>query len=206
MKHRNSYKYLILFLTMNIIVFMLTTIHFSNKLKMLEPTSFSFIDTTILDSNLFVTLEDTIEDYVVAKIKKHEGFRSNPYYCAGGHLTIGYGHLMRNTDTFKKLSHKRAERILRQDFNKSLRAALRLSPILKEDTNIYKRYAIAHFIFGKGSGNYSKSRLKYLVDNQLDIRNEIRRWNKIHNNGKVITSKWLSDINEWRIKLYYYGH
>lgn len=161
---------------------------------------------SILDTNYqydkFIKCEDTLEDYVLNEIKRHEGYRENIYLCLGGHKTIGFGHLIQPTDTFQKVSLEQAEELLKLDFTLSKEAAIRLSPILEADSNIYKFYSIAHFIYSKGSGNYSRSKLRYLVNSQQPIDEEIMKWNKVRINGKFKEIDYLNRINKWRLTLY----
>ena len=66
-----------------------------------------------------------MQNYIILKkrIKKNEGFRSLPYLDQLGHLTIGYGHLIRGTEK-KTLNKKKSKPFLlnlfEKDFNKSL--------------------------------------------------------------------------------------
>jgi len=50
-------------------------------------------------------------DQLTEQLKKHEGFRSKPYLCSAGKLTIGYG---RNLDDVG-VSRSEAFELLRQD-------------------------------------------------------------------------------------------
>jgi lysozyme len=50
-------------------------------------------------------------DQLTAQLKRHEGFRSKPYLCSAGKLTIGYG---RNLDDVG-VSRSEAFELLRQD-------------------------------------------------------------------------------------------
>ena len=48
---------------------------------------------------------------LLTQLKRHEGFRSKPYHCTGGKLTIGYG---RNLDDVG-IDNDEAEYLLRSD-------------------------------------------------------------------------------------------
>lgn len=147
---------------------------------------------------------DTInaEKLVLEAIMLHEGFRSAPYKCVAGHLTIGYGHRIQKGETFEKVSRDEAYAILKNDFNQAMEAALRLSPHLKRSDNVFKRYAIAHFIFAKGSGSYSRSNLRKKVNNCENVDDEFRRWVYATVDKKKVRLTHLEKIAEWRIKLY----
>jgi len=90
-------------------------------------------------------------------IKKHEGFNGGEIYNdVAGIKTVGHGHVILDTDTFTTtMSKETADRLLRKDFEKAIKAAER-------ETNLtgYKKIAIAHFIFAKGVGNLEKVILK----------------------------------------------
>jgi len=47
----------------------------------------------------------------------HEGFRPTPYICAGGKLTIGYGHVILPDEilTLKSVTHEQAQKLLERD-------------------------------------------------------------------------------------------
>jgi lysozyme len=50
-------------------------------------------------------------------IKRFEGFSAEPYYCPGGKLTIGYGHVLNDEEssTIERITKEHAEALLRQD-------------------------------------------------------------------------------------------
>ena len=57
------------------------------------------------------------------KIKKNEGFRSEPYLDSLGHPTIGYGHLITKKEK-KKFQNKFSKKSLSSLFDKDFRKAL----------------------------------------------------------------------------------
>jgi lysozyme len=48
-------------------------------------------------------------------IKAYEGFKSTPYVCLGGHLTIGYGHKLLSGDPHKTINMEEATKLLTHD-------------------------------------------------------------------------------------------
>jgi lysozyme len=57
------------------------------------------------------------------RIKKNEGFSSNPYKDQLGFFTIGFGHLILQSERYliqKKISKKNLDKIFINDFNKAL--------------------------------------------------------------------------------------
>jgi len=57
------------------------------------------------------------------RIKKNEGFKNYIYYDQLGYKTIGYGHLIRNSDKFR-LNKKYSKKILTNTFNNDLKKAI----------------------------------------------------------------------------------
>ena len=41
---------------------------------------------------------------LLERIKHHEGFRSRPYTCTQGHLTIGYGFAIKDLELDEEIS------------------------------------------------------------------------------------------------------
>lgn len=48
-------------------------------------------------------------------IKKFEGLELKPYEDTAGHMTIGYGHLIRRGETFYEINEEMAEQLLMRD-------------------------------------------------------------------------------------------
>ena len=53
---------------------------------------------------------------LIEQLKRHEGFRSKPYHCTAGKLTIGYG---RNLDDVG-ISRSEAEKLLKNDIQECI--------------------------------------------------------------------------------------
>lgn len=51
----------------------------------------------------------------IALIKRWEGLRDTPYKDIAGHLTIGYGHLIKDGERFTQITQEEAEHILKLD-------------------------------------------------------------------------------------------
>ena len=57
------------------------------------------------------------------RIKKNEGFRNKLYFDQVGRLTVGYGHLIKNSENFstkKKYSKKYLNYVFENDFKKAI--------------------------------------------------------------------------------------
>jgi lysozyme len=204
-KNCNPFEIYILIIIHLILIFSIASFNVSKKNnKNILKLQKEIVRLECMQDSLLAIINplDTVEEYVLFNIMKHEGFRSKPYKDVAGNLTIGYGHLIKEGERFKILSEDSAKDLLRKDFQIAKSAAIRLSPILKDPNNIFKLYAISHFIFGKGSGNYANSTLRQKVNNNKNVDNEFRKWVKVTINGRKLDSKHLMDIAEWRIELY----
>lgn len=85
-------------------------------------------------------------------LKFEEGFRSTPYRCSEGKLTIGYGH---NLDA-KGISKEAAEVILSDDIADANAAACRYSWIW--DLSRARQDVVAAMIFQLGADGFHKFR------------------------------------------------
>ena len=51
----------------------------------------------------------------VELVKRHEGFRAEPYFCPAGVRTVGYGHVLLPGESFGPMSEAHASDLLRAD-------------------------------------------------------------------------------------------
>lgn len=130
---------------------------------------------------------------IIDTIKFHEGFSDSIYLCPAGKKTIGYGHRILKTDTTKIVNKYTADKILRDDFIKAIRAVERNSTLRGN-----KLLAISHFVFCFGIGNYGKSTLKKLINKGFKIDNEIKKWSNI--NGRI--NKNLINQRNFELSIY----
>ncbi|MBN2757015.1 MAG: lysozyme [Bacteroidales bacterium] len=138
-------------------------------------------------------------------IKQHEGFANGKaYVCPGGHKTIGYGHIVLNTDNFSSITKKQADSLLRADFDKAIKALEADNMVNLEGS---KKLAIAHFIFAKGIGSYYNSTLREKIINNQKIDDEILRWVYYTNRkGEKIQSSHALKIRKWELAMYKKRH
>jgi len=120
--------------------------------------------------------------------KMFEGFRPYPYLCPAGVPTIGYGttfypngHKVRLTD--RPITKEEAEEYLEYELHKSLKQAIKYSPVLTHYDN--RLAAITDFIYNLGCGRYQTSTLrrKINVEDWQGAKVQILKWNKA--GGKV---------------------
>lgn len=91
-------------------------------------------------------------------VKQFEGFRSRPYYCPAGRLTIGFGH----TKSVKPNSHvtkEEAGKLLISDFDDLIKTLKSLDFNLEE----HELFALSDLIFNIGIGKFLKSSLPQLL-------------------------------------------
>lgn len=133
---------------------------------------------------------------VIEEIKNAEGCILNPYKCPAGYATIGYGHIiLPGEDYWDGISQEKAEEILINDFLKRFKYT---NPNLTYN----KRLAITKLIFNIGIGNYSRSKLKQLVNDNKPIDTEIIKWCKYKNNNKWVKSTHLLKARQFELNLY----
>jgi lysozyme len=132
-------------------------------------------------------------------IKSHEGFSSLPYQCVAGQPTIGYGHLIKENEQFSApISERKALELLKKDFD----TALKLTESLV-DIEGSRKLAIAHFVYSVGIGNFSRSQLKKLIDQNKPIDEAILLWsNYTSSGGTKIRSEMAFKIRQWELYMY----
>lgn len=82
-----------------------------------------------------IEIKDLNPDFlkvILDKIKRHEGWRSKPYRCSAGKLTIGWG------TKIEKISKEEGELLLRSRLNEVYRYALPQLPEYSSLTNVRK--------------------------------------------------------------------
>ena len=109
-----------------------------------------------------------------------EGFSAVPYRDAGGLLTIGYGHLIREGETFHHISEADAQDLLRNDVQQAIRTVLRLTHVPLSDGQLD---ALISFTFNLGAGAYQRSSLRRKVNREEHgaVPQEFAKW--IYVNG-----------------------
>lgn len=109
-------------------------------------------------------------------VKHYEGFRSQPYICPAGVLTIGYGHT-RTVKPGQKISKKEANDLLIKDLENAERV---IRKYVKVPLSQNQFDALASFIFNLGEGNFrSSTLLLYLNAGKFNlVPDQIRRWTR----------------------------
>ena len=113
---------------------------------------------------------ETLKEY----IKQNEGLRLEVYLDSLGKRTIGYGHLMRPQDKFKKITLQQANDLFEEDFQKHLNEAEEFPGF--EKLTYGQKCAIIDMTFNMGKfwTNFPKF-TRYLNEGKLQLAaNEIR--------------------------------
>lgn len=135
---------------------------------------------------------------IVDSIKLHECYMPNPYYCRGGHLTVGYGHAIRKIDHFTyPMSRGTADSLLRSDFNAAIE-------YVKSTTTLtdMKLLAMGHFVFCLGSGSFQNSKLKQVILANGSIDKELLRWVNIRTKHGKRPDKFLKRLRLMELQLF----
>lgn len=165
-----------------------------------EDTSYSIpvrIKTDTIEKHVIVgNLHATAIDF----LKKKEGYCSKPTIACDGHLTIGYGHLIKKGERFSYLSKEDADSLLREDLTKSVN-------FVKKETKLKGNKALAFglLVFNIGGNRF----LKYLKQDSLLISKNIEKIKrychyKVFKDGQTLTvkSKALLERREFEIFIY----
>lgn len=130
-------------------------------------------------------------ELLIGKIKEFEGYSSTAYTCAGGVVTIGYGHT-RGVKITDRCTRSEADRWLREDLA-PIEAYLNTIP----EVDTQGRFdSCADFCFNLGMGNFKGSTLLKKIKAGAptgEIQAEFRRW--VYAGGKVL--KGLVKRREW---------
>ncbi|MEM7620626.1 MAG: lysozyme [Pseudomonadota bacterium] len=156
-------------------------------------------------------------------IKTFEGFVPHLYICAGGYPTIGYGHVILQTDIYDgitgaellgilhkhgveaakeaySMSREEAEEILRRDVHRFERTVLRLINVPLEDGQFD---ALVSFTYNLGGGALQRSTLRKKVNRGHHglVPREFRKW--VWAGGRKL--RGLMRRREAEAELYMYG-
>ena len=136
-------------------------------------------------------------------IKLHEGFANGrAYRCVSGKLTIGYGHVIQQGESFpEQITERFADSLLRADFKVSYATANKLYPEIRGSRKI----VLAHFVFSKGIGSLIKSGLRKKIDNGGSVDEEFAKWCYYTDckTGKKVYSKVAANIQKWENEMWH---
>lgn len=117
-------------------------------------------------------------------IQKFEGFRAEAYICAGGKATIGYGHTA-GVQLGDTISIEQAQMYLRHDVGDAEAA---VDALIKVPLKQCQFDALVSFVFNVGSGHFSGSTLRRLINENCSdvgmIKKAFLMW--VKSRGKVL--------------------
>lgn len=147
-------------------------------------------------------------------LRDYESLRRRIYQDAAGKFTIGYGHLLTESEVFSKavrigpsyvdysgsISVNEAEQLLDQDVAIAERA---VNALVKVDLNDNQRDALVIFTFNVGIKALERSTLlKELNAGNYDVGHEFRRWNKLRIGGEIRDHPGLTNRREKEVALW----
>jgi GH24 family phage-related lysozyme (muramidase) len=149
----------------------------------------------------------------LSEIRKEEVLSTVRYKCPAGQVTIGYGHMIKKGEKFKKITAEQADSILMCDFSECF---------MYVDTNFKnldprRKVAMAHLIFCIGRGRFINSVYPNMIRRNYHTRlmKELATWTyyhyTIHNYNRTkdsviyvksngILRRRLFEINMYNIK------
>jgi lysozyme len=108
-------------------------------------------------------------------IKRFEGFNHRPYKCPAGLMTIGYGHVIKPSESFSAITKEEAQNILEQDIKLF---ESQVFSIVKSQINENQFSALVSFSYNTGINSFKKSTLLKKVNYglHLDVPDEFINW------------------------------
>ncbi len=108
-------------------------------------------------------------------IKQFEGLRLEPYLCAAGVPTIGYGHTRGVTMKSRRISQEQADDYLRRDLLDAERAVQHFVTVAMNDNQFA---ALVSFVFNVGLSNFLASTLRKKLNagEYLEAASEFQKW------------------------------
>jgi lysozyme len=134
-------------------------------------------------------------------IRKYEGYKSTPYRCPAGKITVGYGHVIGNglqlpDEWNRTLSLGEINELLRTDLARFERGVLRYCPVYLTQSQFD---ALVSFSFNLGLGVLQRSTLrqKILRKDGEGAAKEILRYDKV--GGRPLKGLTNRRIAEYRM-------
>lgn len=143
-----------------------------------------------------------ITNYAAVKIKEFEGLRLRAYVCAGGKLTVGWGHT-KTARVGMVVSIEQAQRLFEQDVE-AVEAQLRREGYWAQ-LGESQRDALVSFVFNVGFAAFHGSTLRRKLVanvNDVSIPDEFRRWVYATVDGEKVKLPGLITRREWEAQMY----
>jgi lysozyme len=113
----------------------------------------------------------------IAQIVMDEGYRSKPYEDSLGKLTVGFGHLIQQGESFSDLTPHKAVEMLRHDYADSQDSVLRLYPWAQGEVGLVL-INMTYQLGATGLSEFTKT-ISYLKDSKYDLAA-----------GEMLNSRW----------------
>lgn len=113
-------------------------------------------------------------------IKHFEGFHPTPYRDPVGYWTVGYGHLIKKSESFGRLTEAEAEALLIEDLRE---VEAMINHYVKVPLNDNQYASLVSLVFNIGAGNFAKSTLlrKLNEGDYAAVPREMKRWARAKN-------------------------
>lgn len=128
---------------------------------------------------------DWLFPLIINFTKKKEGFKSRPYICPGGYLTVGYGDVISSSKEFRTWSEKEASAKLEYNFNQKLAWVKKVSPAKCSESQLW---AITMLAMNCKMHKWKNSKLKEEIieyvhipnrDSFSELKTKWESWSKI---------------------------
>lgn len=137
----------------------------------------------------------------IKQLKEFEGLRLETYYCLAEQKTIGYGHAIQKNEQFTIITEQQADTLLKQDLNKCIKAVLNSTDLHKFE-DAAKVIALSLFVYNCGIGNFNKSTLRTLVNEDKSIDDEIIKWTYVKTKRGYVYSTHLLKRRKFEMNIY----
>lgn len=149
---------------------------------------------------------------VLRQVAVFEGFRSRPYRCPSGVLTIGYGHT-RGVKPSDCVGREQAFDLLLADFVECQSYLFKKFDIL-DCMSKNQIYALTDFVFNVGFGTLLGSSISTILDRyhtfspstrkkaDAEIVSILLKYNKYRKDGKLVVSTGLTKRRQWEASLF----
>jgi lysozyme len=127
-----------------------------------------------------------------------EGCVLHVYKDQGGLATVGYGHLIKEGETFDTITQEQAIELLEADIETAEHAVARLVDV---QTNDDQYTALVDLVYNVGEGTFGKSHTRILINSGAPLEDIRQRWetafitaNGIPSNGLIARRKAEAEL------------
>ena len=147
-----------------------------------------------------VAVRLTVSKEGIALIKRYEGYKTTPYRCAAGKITVGYGHVIGNglqlpDEWNRTFSLGEIDELLRTDLARFERGVSRYCPVYLTQSQFD---ALVSFSFNLGLGVLQRSTLRQKINRgDADAAKVILKYNMA--GGRILKGLTNRRIAEYRM-------